>query len=324
MTLPGRLFMPLLTLPALLFSGLAQAQSSDTLKHTHHTLNNGEALLLELPCPLHRCKVSLEPLDNNPSHKKQSSSNKEKEHPLTPRLFPHPGKPEYALAIFAVPLGEPLQKNQKNRPLNLIVESKDQPDPSFTTVALKRMDPKYPVESLSVNPDLVSPPADALDRIGRERKEIATALKCDNHEQPLASAFIEPVPLKKVTSPFGIRRLYNKQLKSRHTGVDLRAATGTPVVAPHSGKVKMAQFNWYTGGHIIVEHGWGVSSSYFHLSDLQVKVGDPVKQGQQIALSGATGRVTGPHLHWGIHVNGVPVNPLQFMRSTQSLFSKEA
>ena len=91
---------------------------------------------------------------------------------------------------------------------------------------------------------------------------------------------------------------------------------------PHTGVIKMAQHNWYTGGHLVIEHGWGVSSSYFHLSELQVATGDNVVRGQQIALTGATGRVTGPHLHWGVHIHGAPVNPLQFFDDIRKLFTK--
>lgn len=285
MTWTGRLLMTLLVLPLSAFSAK---------KTTLQVLKIGEALLLPLPCPSGRCTVTC---DDKPLN-----------------IHPHPKDADTALTIIGTPLEAKASDGHKTVTIACPkVKAK-------MYMELDIAEPNYPEETLSVNPDLVTPPEHAMERIRKERKEIATALTTDYPNQPLTSAFIEPVPFKKVTSPFGIRRLYNDQLKGRHTGVDLRAETGTPVQAPHDGIVKLSQSNWYTGGHIIIEHGWGVTSSYFHLSELQVKVGDIIKQGQQIALTGATGRVTGPHLHWGIHVDGTPVNPLQFMNDTQRLF----
>ncbi|MTI12550.1 M23 family metallopeptidase [Sansalvadorimonas verongulae] len=285
MTWIGRLLMTLLSL------SLSQLSGGET---PTQTLKSGEALFLALPCPHKQCTVSCDG------------------HTLTAHA--HPTYADHCLVILATPL-EATSGNHKKAITIHSTEGKVYPAIKLTT-----LEPDYPVEPLSVNPDLVTPPEHALKRINKERKEIAAALKTQHSETPLTSAFIEPVPFKKITSPFGIRRLYNEQLKGRHTGVDLRAAEGTPVQAPHSGIVKMAQSNWYTGGHIVIEHGWGVSSSYFHLSDIQVKEGENVKQGQQIALTGATGRVTGPHLHWGVHIDSIPVNPVQFMNDTRRLF----
>ena len=286
MTWTGRLLMTLLVLPL-------SALSAN--KNAPQVLKSGEALLLSLSCSSKTCTVTC---DDKPLN-----------------IHPHPVDTTKALVIIGTPLEAKTSDGHKTVTISC-PEKKVKMD-----MELDIVEPNYPEETLSVNPDLVTPPDHAMERIKKERKDIATALTTEHPHQPLTSAFIEPVPFKKVTSPFGIRRLYNDQLKGRHTGVDLRAATGTPVQAPHDGIVKLAQSNWYTGGHIIIEHGWGVSSSYFHLSELQVKVGDIIKQGQQIALTGATGRVTGPHLHWGIHVDDTPVNPIQFMDDTQRLFS---
>ncbi len=283
MTKPGCLLMTILALPSF-------ADIPAIIQNIHC----GEALFLTLPKNFSGCTLV---------HGDQQHS-----------IFSHPNKEQLSVAVLAASLNA-TDKGQK-----IGVSC---PDSSHhkALVELTLIEPDYPVEPLSVNPDLVTPPEHARKRIDKERIEIQRALTCQHPENPLTSAFTLPVPLKKVTSPFGIRRLYNNQLKSRHTGVDFRAATGTPVCAPHSGTVKMAQENWYTGGHIILEHGWGITSSYFHLSELLVKVGDQVRLGQQIALSGATGRVTGPHLHWGIHVHGTPVNPMQFVLDSIALFS---
>ncbi|WP_281648468.1 M23 family metallopeptidase [Parendozoicomonas sp. Alg238-R29] len=295
MTWTGRLLMTLLSLPTTCFSDRDPVDNHSSNPLTSQQLKSGEALLLSLPCPSDKCTVAFDGNDI--------------------AVHPHPKNPGQSLVVIATPLDTTVSAKRKLVTMTM-------PDGgNLPSIELETIEPDYPVEPLSVNPDLVTPPEHALERINKERTEIANALKAKNPHQPLTSGFIEPVPLRKVTSPFGIRRLYNEQLKGRHTGVDLRAAEGTPVQAPHDGKVKMAQSNWYTGGHIVLEHGWGVSSSYFHLSDIQVNVGDTVSQGQKIALTGASGRVTGPHLHWGIHVNGTPVNPLQFMADSTLLFS---
>ncbi|MCL6268718.1 M23 family metallopeptidase [Sansalvadorimonas sp. 2012CJ34-2] len=257
-------------------------------------LFSGEALFLTLPQQLQGCQLMY----------------KNRKYPV----YPHPIHDHLSVVVLVAEL-DSKDANQK-----VMVQCK-KGNQNDSLIDIRLIEPNYPVEPLSVNPDLVTPPEHARQRIDKERAEIRSALTCKLTDKPLESAFTLPVPLRKVTSPFGIRRLYNGQLKSRHTGVDFRAATGTPVCAPHDGAVRMAQDNWYTGGHIVLEHGWGVTSSYFHLSELQVKVGDKVRLGQQIALSGATGRVTGPHLHWGIHVNGTPVNPMQFVRDSMELFS---
>lgn len=228
-------------------------------------------------------------------------------------LHPHsqtPNQPN-SLTILANPLA--------GRQINS-VRVRTQKDSAWETVTLKTIEPNYPHETLSVDPNMVRPPKDVKAQIAKQREEIAKAQAITISNTPLTAPFQMPLKTTKVTSPFGIRRTYNGELKSHHSGVDFRATVGTPVFAPHDGVVKMAQFNWYSGGHIIIEHGWGVTTSYFHLSNVKVKPGGKVKQGQLIAKTGDTGRVTGPHLHWGVHVRGVPVNPLQFQEDTVRLF----
>ncbi len=254
------------------------------------TLSKGEAMLALIPCGQTHCEAELDG-QQLPLYALPSSANRNR------------------LLIVAAPLDGDSFSLFRIRNSTDSNNSKSTPWINYT---LKTREPDYPKETLTVNPGLVSPPDHARARIDREWAEIRAALSPVQKDTPITETLALPIVLKKITSPFGIRRLYNGELKSRHTGVDLRAAEGTPVKAPLAGIVKMAQFNWYSGGHIILEHGWGVTSSYFHLSELRVKKGDSITQGHSIALSGATGRVTGPHLHWGIHIDGIPVNPLQF------------
>jgi murein DD-endopeptidase MepM/ murein hydrolase activator NlpD len=126
-----------------------------------------------------------------------------------------------------------------------------------------------------------------------------------------------------ITSPFGNRRLFNKQLKSYHNGVDFRAPVGTPVFAANSGVVKIAENLFYSGNVVIVDHGNLIFTIYAHLSKIEVTADQQIEKGQQLGLTGATGRVSGPHLHWGVKVNGTAVNPIQFMRAMDSLISEQ-
>ncbi|MDD3598431.1 M23 family metallopeptidase, partial [Sulfuricurvum sp.] len=119
---------------------------------------------------------------------------------------------------------------------------------------------------------------------------------------------------------YGSARTYNDTLKSYHGGIDFRALTPTPIQAANDGIVVLAQERYYSGGTIIIDHGEGLYSCYFHLSRFDVKVGDYVTQGQAIALSGASGRITGPHLHFGIMVHGVQTDPLDLMEQIDHLF----
>jgi len=126
------------------------------------------------------------------------------------------------------------------------------------------------------------------------------------------SKYIVPMQ-SKITSSFGKARVYNSTLNGYHSGTDFRAKVGTPIVASNAGKVVLAQDRFYSGNSIIIDHGQGIYSCYYHLSEFKVKKGDIVKKSQLIGLSGATGRITGPHLHFSIRVGGLQVDPLQLI-----------
>ncbi|MFN3285991.1 MAG: M23 family metallopeptidase, partial [bacterium] len=117
-----------------------------------------------------------------------------------------------------------------------------------------------------------------------------------------------------VASPYGVRSVYNGQPRGHHLGVDIRAAAGTPVRAAHTGVVVLAERLPLGGNTVIVDHGAGVFTSYLHLQSLAASVGARVRQGQVVGFVGSTGLSTAPHLHWAVRVNGVPVDPLQWVR----------
>jgi murein DD-endopeptidase MepM/ murein hydrolase activator NlpD len=121
----------------------------------------------------------------------------------------------------------------------------------------------------------------------------------------------------KVTSIYGTKRTFNGEMRSFHQGLDLRAKTGTPVRAPAGGTVVLAKDLFFTGNTVILDHGYGIFTIYAHMSKLGVKKGEKVNVKQQLGLSGATGRASGPHLHWGAQVNKSKVNPLELTRVMQ-------
>ncbi|MEA1914184.1 MAG: M23 family metallopeptidase [Campylobacterota bacterium] len=176
----------------------------------------------------------------------------------------------------------------------------------------------YPKEFLKVNKSKVKL---SLKSQQRANKEYTKAIRLYKHHNPkLYWQNRFELPLKsKITSVFGTKRMFNGKVKSYHGGTDFRAKIGTPIIAANSGVVKLVKNRFYAGKSIIIDHGKGIYSSYYHLNTFKVKVGQKVKKGDIIGLSGATGRITGPHLHFGIRVHGVNVDPLQFVKTINSL-----
>lgn len=169
----------------------------------------------------------------------------------------------------------------------------------------------WPIERVNgAPPKTVNPPPQIAERIAREQALIVASRKRDDAREDFAQRFVWPVQ-GRISGRFGNQRIYDGTPKSPHGGMDIAAPNGTPVKAPAGGIVIFAAKDLYlTGGTVLIDHGAGVSSNFLHLSRVDVKVGDRVEQGQIIAAVGATGRATGPHLHWGMHCNGVRVDPL--------------
>lgn len=166
----------------------------------------------------------------------------------------------------------------------------------------------YPTEKLTVAPKMVNPPKDQMERIAREGKLASAAIQTNTkgfvHSVPL----VRPVP-GIVTSVYGKSRYFNNELRSRHGGIDMRAAIGTPIKAAADGKVILTGDFWFAGKCVYIDHGAGLISFYGHMSKLQTEKGDAVKAGEVIGLSGKTGRVTGPHLHFSLVWRGEYFDP---------------
>lgn len=180
----------------------------------------------------------------------------------------------------------------------------------------------YPTETLTVDPSKVTPPIEMQERIDREAAEAKNIYATFTPIRYWSQPFVKPMD-SFITSAYGSARTYNGTLKSYHGGVDFRARTPLPIIAANDGIVILAEDRYYAGGTIIIDHGEGLYSCYFHLSRYDVKVGDYVKRSQPIALSGATGRITGPHLHFGMMLHGVQTDPLYLIDQINILFQKE-
>ena len=167
-------------------------------------------------------------------------------------------------------------------------------------------------ESFSVPPQFDDLGTSELERIRSEQQELDRVFAVLTPERMWERPFIAPVS-SEITSPFGYRRIINGAPRAPHTGVDLRAALGTPVLASNNGRVALTGDFFFSGNTLVLDHGGGLYTMYFHLSECNKREGDDVYKGEVIGLSGMTGRVTGPHLHWGARINGARVDPFELI-----------
>jgi hypothetical protein len=170
---------------------------------------------------------------------------------------------------------------------------------------------KFATERLQVEKQYVQPDPEQLKRVEEEQKKMQAIYDTITPEALWKGRF--RVPLKDVTTGgnFGRRRVLNGEARSPHAGVDFPAASGTPVFAAQAGKVVLAENMYYPGNTVVIDHGFGIYTLYAHLSEIEVHAGDFVEASAEIGKVGATGRVTGPHLHWGLTIDHARVNALQ-------------
>ncbi|WP_321414282.1 M23 family metallopeptidase [uncultured Desulfobacter sp.] len=173
----------------------------------------------------------------------------------------------------------------------------------------------YPRQELSLPSKMVTPPTVELERIKAERARTQKAKKTWSDQRLWRLPFHRPVE-GSFTSVYGLQRVLNGTPKNPHQGVDFRAPVGTAVEAVAEGRVILVESHYYAGNSIYIDHGNGVISLYFHLSDFDVSPGDIVKRGQVIGRAGSTGRATGPHLHLSISVQGQLVDPVPLFEKT--------
>ncbi len=223
------------------------------------------------------------------------------------KIFNHPLNSEKMYALL------PVSYYKKPTTQKVDVVYRKSNEKLSKTLFFKIEDGKYQKETIEVQKSKVNPKSEAVKK--RTAKEYAQAMKIYGtitSKNYVKSEYIVPMD-SKITSSFGKARVYNSTLNGYHSGTDFRAKVGTPIVASNAGKVVLARDRFYAGNSVIIDHGQGIYTCYYHLSEFKVKEGDMVSKAQVIGLSGDTGRITGPHLHFSARVGGLQVDPLQLI-----------
>jgi len=219
-------------------------------------------------------------------------------------FFPSKGSVSYR-ALLGVDLAA------KPGPVTLAIRTSGKVE-KRVPVMLRIRKKKYSTERFSVSAAFDQFDETTLKRIHREKEQLTRLWSVLGRQRWWRGRFILPVP-GGVTSPFGLRRIINGSPRSPHGGVDLKAPQGADVVAANHGKVVVRDQFFFSGKSIVLDHGGGLYTMYFHLSDFRAEKGSQVLKGEVIGQVGMTGRVTGPHLHWGARLNGARVDPFEFL-----------
>ena len=205
-------------------------------------------------------------------------------------------------ALVGIPIRQALGQAQ----ITFVYGGQDQ------THTFEIVDKRYTEQRITLqNKEMVSPNPKQLERIRAESKRQRAIYATVSAPMDLSTGF--SMPLEGITtSLYGHRRFFNDQPRSPHSGLDIAAPTGTPIVAPAQARVALVDDLYYNGKSVFLDHGQGLITMYCHLSEQTVSTGELVQQDQVIGLVGATGRVTGPHLHWSVSLNGYRIDPLAF------------
>lgn len=207
-------------------------------------------------------------------------------------------------------LGVPLEEKKASRTLTV----RDTTGRASAKIAV--FDRKRPVQKLTVDKKYVSPPPEVMSRIKEDRRKVARALAIYSSHRRWTAPFVRPVD-GGVSSLYGLRRVFNGQPRGFHKGLDLRSPEGTPIKACADGVVTLADNLYFSGNAVYLDHGLGVVTAYLHMSKILVRPGENVRRGQVIGLVGATGRVTGPHLHLTLLAQGQSVDILPLLEKVE-------
>ena len=166
--------------------------------------------------------------------------------------------------------------------------------------------------TLTVEPAFVTPPESERERIANEAKLLEDVWRSSAAERLWHGPFVRPVP-QPANSAFGTRSVFNGQPRNAHGGADFLSPAGTPILAPNAGRIVVARPLYFSGNTVVIDHGLGIFSMLAHLSAFDIHEGDRVAAGDRVGRVGATGRVTGPHLHWAVRAGGARVDPLSVL-----------
>jgi len=183
-----------------------------------------------------------------------------------------------------------------------------------STLSLRVEKVDFGSQAVSLPSYMVELDAKTLERVNHEARKLEALFQTFRDGRLWEGGFILPVE-GEISTGFGLNRIINGQQRSQHTGVDLRAEQGTSVLASNHGVVVLVDELFFSGKSVILDHGWGLYSMYFHLSETLVKEGNRVRSGAILGRVGSTGRSTGPHLHWGIRINGARVDPFALLKT---------
>ena len=216
------------------------------------------------------------------------------------------GSPRRWVAVVGIPL------SAAPGPASLRVESDGEPARSIAYTIKPK---KYVEQRLKVPPGKVDLSPEDLARYEREREHQAQVIATLSPVPPSSMSLLQPVAGRR-SSSFGLRRIFNGQPRSPHGGMDIAAPIGAPVHASAAGRVIDVGDYFFSGNTVWIDHGGGLLTMYCHLSSVSVKAGDEVAAGDVVGAVGATGRVTGPHLHWTVSLNRALVDPALFLASS--------
>ena len=222
-----------------------------------------------------------------------------------PIRFFKKNKEEFA-AMIGVDLAQPIG------PQPLSVTWKKKASIGHRTYTLEVVSAAFGTETLKLPKAMVDLDPPTLARVEKEQERFKIIFNKSNDQRLWQENFIVPTEGKPM-GKFGFRRIMNGEPRNPHTGEDIRAPLGAPVLASNGGKVIMVGDFYFNGNSVVIDHGLGLFSMYFHLSKINVKEGEMVKKGEIIGAVGQSGRATGPHLHWGVRLNGARVNPFSLV-----------
>ncbi len=265
-----------------------------SLEHQARSLQPGEVVLLRVSAPAALSEVSGEAFGK-------------------PLLFFQANPGEW-LALAGIDLAAKPAEHSVSIEAGIVSGS----EPLRAAIDLDVQPKSFPTRRLKVDSKYVDPPAETQQRIQEESRILRRIFRTVTAERLWKGAFVRPVP-GRANSSFGKRSILNGKARSPHSGTDFQAARGTPVQAPNRGRVVLAKDLYFSGNTVILDHGLGLYSYFAHLSEFRVEEGLAVSIGDVLGLVGATGRVTGPHLHWSVRLNGARVDPLSLMAVLEDL-----